>query len=130
MLADMANQNTWHVGVILVDGTHEILTNEGGIDPESIDEIVFPVSRPWSQRADLYRAPFQLVESHERNMGSEDRYRAQVEDRGPDGDQHWEMSLEYVEYMDPIVVDLDHTDNVTYADWSSRDLLDAMSNRF
>ena len=96
---------------------------------KTIDKIVFPVSRPWSERADLYPAPLRLVESHERNMGSEDHYRAQVEDYGPNN-QRWEMSLEYVEYEDPLVLKLTHSDNVAYANWDSDDLLDAMSDRF
>lgn len=130
----MSSPNQWHVGAIYSDGSHGIVSGaEGGggtgIGAESIDQIIFPVSRPWSDRADLYPAPLRLTESHERNMGSEDHYRAHVEDSGPD-DQHWNMTLEYVEYENPLVLRLTHSDNVTYADWDPDDLRDAMSNRF
>lgn len=126
----MPNPDHWHVGVEYDDGSYGVVSNSSKIDPDAIDRVVFPVSRPWADQADLYPASFQLVDSHERNMGSEDYYWAQVEDGGPNSNQHWEMSLEYVEYADPLVLRLNHSDNVSYAEWNIDDLLDAMSNRF
>jgi hypothetical protein len=122
----MTRTDDWILGIRYNDGTVDV-TRGGGIDADSVSEIVFPVSRPWSDRADTYPAPLKFVQSDERNMGSEDHYVARVEDSGPSSGQDWEMEFRYVEYMDPIASEVTHTDNVTAAVWDADDLMDAIS---
>lgn len=122
----MKTADDWILGIRRNDGTIDI-TYGGAIDADSVSKIMFPVSRPWSDRADVYPAPLEFVQSTERSMGSEDHYVARVEDSGPSSGQGWEMEFRYVEYMDPVVSEVTHTDNVTAAVWDADDLMDAIS---
>lgn len=124
------NPEKWKVGIVLEDGSCEILTESTSTTPSGVQEVFFPLSLPWIDEPVLYDVPLQQVEVRERNMGPEKHYSAKVEDTVPNSDDIWEVELELWEYPPGSfnTSELTHTDHVRVGEWSDEDLLDAVRN--
>lgn len=122
----------WIVGIIREDGSCDTLTHADGIPPSYIDTIVFPVSVPGINEALLFDRPIQKVDGRERSSGAETTYNARVEGDIPNSDQYWNMKIDLWEYPQGVFnySELEHSENVTNAQWNPDDLVDAIQNRF
>lgn len=124
----MVQPEEWIVGLRLSDGTDTVFSGDAGVDPSTIEEVVFPLSIPWLDGPQLYSRVLREVATEERDMGPEIQYSARIEDTVPNSDEIWEVELEIWEYPRGALnmARMEHTDHVTSAIWDSDDLLNAM----
>lgn len=121
--------NEWIVGVVLSDGSPDVLTHESQITPSRVDEVVFPLSFPWRDEPALLSTTLREVAVDEsRNSGSERQYSARCEDTVPNSDQLWNVELELWEYPPNVfnMSRLQHTEQIRVGQWNRDDLLEAV----
>lgn len=129
----MVTPDDWHVGVKIEHIDHEtqyeILSEQGGPNPALIDTVYIPVSLPWSDNPEIIEVYPQKVSANERGSGTEILYSARYEANVPNTDDYWEVEMEIWEYPPNVfnTADLSHSENITYANWKTSDLLDAIS---
>lgn len=115
------------LGIVRTDGDYDALPEGMTYHPDSVDDIVTPVSLPWRESVQLHAIPLADFgrSSHERSMGPETNYSFQHEGANPSSNEPWTVEVALFEYPpgDLQITDVEATGDATFAHFDPDDLI-------
>ena len=123
----MTSDDSIVLGIIRTDGEYDTLSEGMTYHPDSVDEIVTPISLPWEDSVQLHAIPLADFgwSSHERNMGPEINYSFQHEGTNPSSNKPWSVEVALFEYPsgDLQITDVKTTGDASFAHFDPDDLV-------
>lgn len=123
----MTSDDVIVLGIVRTDGDYDTLSEGRTYHPDSVDEIVTPISLPWQDSVQLHAIPLADYgrSSHERSMGPEINYSFQHEGTNPSSNGPWTVEVTLFEYPrgDLQITDVQTTGDASFAHFDPDDLV-------
>jgi len=125
----MTRETDVTIGLIVEEGDYITFSSGSATHPDKIEWVVVPVSVPWKNDVQLLETDFvQAGAENGGDMGERRYYQARFEDQLTNSDDYWWVEVNFDEYPRGglEIIDIEHSNHISYADFDPEDLKNYM----